>query len=109
MLPILWLFTVSSQSLVFIVWLHIFIWAIALIFGRECLLRAAARASVRRVVGFWLVLVFIVSLQMTTSMRPVLWRSPGQPLFAREKMSFFTHLGLVNAWKHPEAARKAAK
>jgi hypothetical protein len=104
LLPIVWLFSVSSRSLVFVVWLHIFTWAVALVFGREYLLRAANRGSVRGVVGFWLVLVFIVSLQMTTTLRPVLWHVPGAPLFEREKMSFLTHLGRVNDWKEPSAA-----
>lgn len=104
-LPILWLFTVSSRSLLFIVWLHIFLWLTALVFAREYLLRAVAAAgrAARAAVGFWLIIVFIVSLQMTTTLRPVLWRAPHQPLFAASRMSFFTHLGQVSDWQEPKA------
>jgi hypothetical protein len=102
LMPVIWLFSVSTISLEFVVWLHIFAWLIALAFGRRFLVGAFGAAG--RAAGLWLVLMLLVSLQMTTYLRPVLWRDAGQPLFAREKMSFFSHLGEVVDWKPKTAA-----
>jgi len=105
LMPVIWLFSVSTISLEFVVWLHIFAWLIALAFGRQFLVSAFGTAS--RAAGLWLVLMLLVSLQMTTYLRPVLWRDAGQPLFAREKMSFFSHLSEVVDWKPiPTAATR---
>jgi len=97
LVPVIWLFSVSTISLAFLVWLHAFVWATALVFGRRFLLLSTNAA--RGAVGLWLVLLFFVSLQMTTYMRPVLWRTPGKPLIASEKQSFFDHLYDVFEWK----------
>ncbi len=71
----------------------IMIWIIALAFARRLLLRMAGPA--RNAVG----LLFVVSLQMTTYMRPVLWRDTGAPLIELEKKSFFSHFWDVSASK----------
>ena len=97
LMPIIWLFSVSTLSLGFVVWLHILVWIVALVFGRQFLVRSASGAS--STIGLWLVLLFIVSLQMTTYVRPVLWRSDGQPLFATTKQSFFRHIDDVFRWE----------
>jgi hypothetical protein len=99
MMPVIWLFSVSTISLTFVVWLHVFAWLIALTFGRQFLVRAFGAA--RRAAGLWLVLVLLVSLQMTTYLRPVLWRDAGQALFAHEKLSFFSHFAEVTKWQAP--------
>jgi len=101
LMPVVWLFSVSTISLGFVVWLHIFAWLVALAFGRQFLVSAFGSAS--RAAGLWLVLMLLVSLQMTTYLRPVLWRDAGQPLFAREKISFFSHLAEVAKWEPPPA------
>ena len=49
--------------------------------------------------GLWVTILFLVTLQMTTYLRPILWRAPGQPLFEAEKKSFFSHLHDVSEWK----------
>jgi len=107
LMPVIWLFSVSTISLGFVVWLHIFAWLVALAFGRQFLVSAFGSAS--RAAGLWLVLVLLVSLQMTTYLRPVLWRDAGQPLFAREKISFFTHLGEVVKWEPPSKPTAAIR
>jgi hypothetical protein len=104
LMPVIWLFSVSTLSLGFVVWLHILVWIIALVFGRQFLVRSAAAA--RSTIGLWLVLLFIVSLQMTTYVRPVLWRGSGEPMFASGKQSFFGHLEEVFDWKAPQAKAK---
>lgn len=106
LMPVIWLFSVSTISLGFLVFLHVLVWITALVFGRQFLVRAAARA--RATIGLWLVLLFIVSLQMTTYVRPVLWRAADAPLVAREKKSFFGHLDDVVAWAPATAPSPAA-
>lgn len=106
LMPVTWLFSVSSISLGFVVWMHIWIWLIALAFGRRILVDTAPTA--RAAVGVWLVLLFLVSLQMTTYLRPVLWRAPGAPLFTSEKKSFVTHLHEVAKWTPPAASQSAS-
>jgi len=105
LMPVIWLFSVSTISLGFVVWLHVFAWLTALAFGRQFLVSAFGAAS--RAAGLWLVLMLLVSLQMTTYLRPVLWRDAGQPLFAREKLSFFSHLAEVAKWNPPKSALTA--
>ncbi len=97
LVPVIWLFSVSTISLGFLVWLHAFVWVTALAFGRRFLVLSTKAA--RGAVGLWLVLFFFVSLQMTTYMRPVLWRTPGKPLVASEKQSFVDHFYGVFDWK----------
>ena len=97
LMPVIWLFSVSTISLGFVVWLHIFVWIVTLAFAHRFLAQSAPRA--RGTVGLWLVLLFFVSLQMTTYVRPVLWRNANEPLFATEKKSFFGHLSDVADWK----------
>lgn len=95
LLPISWLFSVSSRYLGSVVWLHVALWLIALAVGWRFLGRALAASGARGMV-LWLLLFALVSLQAATFLRPVLWRDPGAPLFqAGEKMSFFEHLGKV--------------
>lgn len=105
LMPVIWLFSVSTLSLWFVVWLHLIVWIIALVFGRQFLVRSASTA--RATIGLWLFLLFIVSLQMTTYVRPVLWRASDAPLFETGKQSFFAHLGDVLDWKAPVAKKPA--
>jgi hypothetical protein len=108
LMPIVWLFSVSTISLSFVVWLHLAVWVITLAFARRSLSRVAPAA--KGAIGLWLMLLFFVSLQMTTYVRPVLWRTSDQAFFATEKKSFFGHLGDVGRWKPPvKAAKSAAK
>jgi hypothetical protein len=106
LMPVIWLFSVSTLSLAFVVFLHVLVWVVALWFGRQFLRRAVDAA--RPVIGIWLVLLFVVSLQMTTCMRPVLWRSADAPLVDSEKKSFFGHLHDVVEWKPTAPSPNAA-
>jgi hypothetical protein len=95
LLPITWLFSVSSRSLTSAVWLQLIAWVVAAAFGVRFLGRALTERGGRRVVALWFCLFLLVSFQVATYLRPVLWRAPGAPLFAPGKMSFFEHLGTV--------------
>jgi hypothetical protein len=102
LMPVVWLFSVSTISLAFMVWMHIAVWVITLVFAQRFIARTAP--SARSVIGIWLALLFFVSLQMTTYVRPVLWRSADESLFASGKLSFFSHLEEVTRWKAPAPA-----
>ena len=90
LLPIEWLFSVSTQSLVFVVWLHLLLWSIAMIFGARFLRAALPEVSVGARL-LWLGLFCVVSLQVTTFMRPTLWREPNAPVIAHGKLFFVDH------------------
>lgn len=95
LLPVAWLFSASSRSLGFITTLHFRGWALCLAFGCRFLGQA-----VRLFVGadglfLWLLLFSLVSLQMATVMRPLLWRAPGTSVVVHERLFFLEHLGQV--------------
>lgn len=94
LMPITWLFSVSSSSLGFIVVLHCFIWFVAVVFAYRFLSAATHEQGGAALVA-WLFLFIFVSLQVTSQMRPVLWRADGMALFEPEKMFFLQHLGRV--------------
>ena len=106
LMPVIWLFSVSTISLWFVVWMHVIVWIVTLSFAQRFLAGTASRA--RTAVGIWLFLLFFVSLQMTTYVRPVLWRDKDEPLFATEKKSFFDHLSEVTQWKATIPTRASA-
>jgi hypothetical protein len=90
LLPVEWLFSVSTQSLVFVVWLHLLLWTIAVIFGARFLRAALPEVSLGARL-LWLSLFCVVSFQVTTFMRPTLWRQANAPIFAHGKLFFVDH------------------
>lgn len=95
LLPIAWLFSVSSRYLASAVWVHVLMWAISLTFGWRFLGRALRESGAGGGMVLWLFLFGFVSLQVATFVRPVLWRAPKEPLFKEEKMFFLEHFGDV--------------
>lgn len=92
LLPIAWLFSVSSRYLGSVVWLHLFLWALALILGWRFLARSLAAVGAQSGTAIWLLLFAVVSCQVVTFLRPVLWRERGEALFrSEEKMFFLDH------------------
>jgi hypothetical protein len=94
LLPVEWLFSVSSRSLVFVVWLHLALWGIAVVFGAR-FLRAALPEMPTTAMLLWLALFCVVSLQVTTFLRPTLWRAPNAPILERGKLFFLDHFNKV--------------
>ncbi len=92
-LPISWLFSVSSRSLLFLVYFHLLVWLICLGFGGRFLGQVFENVGGWEGRFAWLLLFLLVSLQMTTFLRPILWREPEAPLFQTERRTFFEHLG----------------
>jgi hypothetical protein len=88
-----------------VVWLHLAIWVVSLVFANRFLRQVLADRASEGVSGFWLVLLCVVSLQVTTMVRPVLWRGPERPLIEGERLFFLEHFGRVI---DPPAAKGAA-
>jgi len=103
LVPIAWLFAASSRSLVFVTWLHVLLWLGAVALAGRYLRTVLAEAGGRGVIVPWLLLFTVVSFQVVTLMRPVLWRAPSEPLFVSrtEKLSFFEHLGRTYEFDNP--------
>ncbi|HEX6862158.1 MAG TPA: hypothetical protein VF414_05035 [Thermoanaerobaculia bacterium] len=95
LLPIAWLFSVSSRYLASAVWVHVLMWGISLTFGWRFLGRALRESGAGGGMVLWLFLFGFVSLQVATFVRPVLWRGADQPLFQQGKMFFLEHFGEV--------------
>ena len=106
LLPIAWLFSVSSRYLASAVWVHVLMWGISLTFGWRFLGRALRESGAGGGMVLWLFLFGFVSLQVATFVRPVLWRGADQPLFQQGKMFFLEHFGKV--LDHDEAQQKKA-
>lgn len=75
--PVVWLFSTSSNSLVFFGFLSLLIWIVCLIFG----LRVINRASLSMGGGkgnhlhIWAIIFMMVTLQMSTTLRPIIGSS----------------------------------
>lgn len=104
LLPVSWLFSVSSRYLISAVWVHVVLWLVSLLFGWRFLGRALSESGAGGGMFLWLILFGLVTFQVATYMRPVLWRDPGQPLFESGKMFFLEHMGKVGDRKEVEPA-----
>ena len=92
LVPIVWLFSVSSHYLTTVIWLHVLGWLLTLCFAWRFLRLALGEAGARRGMFLWIVLLCLVSFQVTTVLRPVLWREATTPAFASEKRFFIEQL-----------------
>jgi len=89
--PAVWIFTQSTDSLGFMGFLALATWGISLAFGLGFLNRALRASNATRGGPFaiWAVIFALVTLQMSTSLRPILGRS--NELFTTEKRFFLQH------------------
>lgn len=91
--PVSWIFSQSTESIVFMGAMNLVFWFIALAYGmqyiRKSMLLLNGRYGNHLVV--WSIIFIVVSLQMTTTLRPILGTSDRalQP----EKKFFLTHWG----------------
>ncbi len=93
LLPIAWLFSSSSRFLGTVVGIHIVLWILALGLAFRFLSGALRELGARGGAILWLALFLLVSFQVVTLLRPVLWRPAGAPaLRLGEKLSFFENL-----------------
>lgn len=91
--PVAWLFAVTSRSLGFMTFFHLVVWGGALLFGLRYL-RAATGSSPLAVL-LWLLVFWLVSLQLTAYLGPVLVRRGGEPLFELRRESFLARFGRI--------------
>jgi hypothetical protein len=96
LLPVSWLFSTSSRYVSSVVALQFMLWLAALAFTWRFLGQILAAMAARKGALFlWLILFCIVSLQVTTMLRPVLERKPGGALFVSGKKSFLEQMDEV--------------
>ena len=89
--PIAWVFSQSTDSIAFISCLHLVLWGVGFYFGLRLVFIGARFLGVadRGYLVLWLVLVTLVSLQMITTLRPIVGRS--EQLLPAEKKFFVNH------------------
>jgi len=85
----------KRTSLAFVSWLHLLLWLLALLFAMRFLGEALRQAGSQSGAVLWVGLFCVVSFQVTTLVRPVLWRAPGAPLFEGSKMFFLEQFGRI--------------
>ena len=107
LVPVAWLFSVSSRFLGFVVASHLALWLAAVLSGRRYLRRPLGPAA-HRPLGLWLLLFLLVSLQMTTHLRPVLAWVPGKSLFSGRRLFFIEHFGEACEYRIPPTARQTS-
>jgi uncharacterized protein YfiM (DUF2279 family) len=96
LLPVSWLFSASSRHLGSAVFLQFILWLAALLLTWRFLGQVLTSMGARTGAMFlWLLLFCVVSLQVTTMLRPVLERKPGGALFVSGKKSFLEQMGDV--------------
>jgi hypothetical protein len=89
--PVAWVFSQSTDSLAFMGALHLIFWMIGIIFGLR-LLQMMNRFLGQRPSGHlrvWGTIFVLVCLQMTTTLRPIIGKSPR--FFPAEKKFFAAH------------------
>lgn len=89
--PIAWVFSQSTDSIAFISCLHLLLWSIGFYFGLRLVLVGARYLGVvdRGYVVLWLIIVTLVSLQMMTTLRPIVGHS--KDFLQTEKKFFLNH------------------
>ncbi|MEM7480730.1 MAG: hypothetical protein AAF481_06125 [Acidobacteriota bacterium] len=86
--PILWLFSVSSRSLGFVVFFHALLWTLVALLGARFLFRSLGNRAAVGPILVWSAMFGLVVLQLVAYLGPVLVRQPEEALFPLEKGSF---------------------
>ncbi len=93
--PVAWLFSQSTASVAMMGFLHLTFWLVAAGFGVRFLRTALRRLGLQTESGLnvWVVIFLLVSLQMTTALRPLLGPGENAPLLPRsdDKKFFLVH------------------
>jgi len=89
--PVSWIFSQSTSSVVFMGILHLLFWGVAVHHGLRLLRSALAFLDGKRAPGlsFWSIVFFLVSLQMMTTLRPIIGES--ERFLQAEKKFFIAH------------------
>lgn len=91
--PVAWVFSQSTESLAGIGFLYLLFWFVAAGFGFRFLWTGFSRFKSRSHGGLfvWICIFFLVTLQMTTALRPILGKS--SDFLPSEKQFFLEHWG----------------
>ena len=89
--PVAWIFSQSTESLAWMGALHLVFWLIATLFGLRFLQVGFSHSQARSHAGFytWVIIFVLVSLQMTTALRPIIGKS--DTFLPAEKKFFLAH------------------
>ena len=105
--PVAWIFSQSTESLAWMGALHLVFWLIATLFGLRFLQVGFSHSQARSHAGFytWIIIFVLVSLQMTTALRPIIGKS--DTFLPAEKKFFLAHWS--DCMGAPEKASAPAK
>jgi hypothetical protein len=89
--PIVWIFSQATSTTVFMGVLHLLFWIISIWFSLELLMSAFSHLSdcPMRVLKIWGLILVVVLLQMSTTLRPLIGKDDGT--WFQEKKFFLTH------------------
>jgi hypothetical protein len=89
--PVAWLFSQSTESIVWMGALHLVFWFIATCFGLRFLVTGFSHSQARATAGLmtWIVIFLLVTLQMTAALRPIIGKADA--LLPSEKKVFLSH------------------
>src|ERR1051326_8745058 len=89
--PVAWLFSESTNSLVWMGVLHLLFWFIATMFGLKFLDAGFSHSKARSSAGLytWVIIFILVAVQMTTALRPIVGKADS--FFPTEKKFFLSH------------------
>jgi hypothetical protein len=89
--PVAWLFSQSTESVVWMGVLHLVFWGISTLFGLRFLEAGFSHSNARTNAGLntWVVIFVLVILQMTTALRPLVGNS--ETLLPTQKKFFISH------------------
>lgn len=87
--PVAWVFSQSTDSVPLMGFLHILFWTVALWFGLRLIGRSSPGAGGSGL-SVWIIIYVVVSLQMMTSLRPIIGQAP--TVFPTQKEFFLQHI-----------------
>jgi hypothetical protein len=89
--PVAWIFSQSSESLAWMGTLHLVFWFVATFFGLRFLESGFSLSQARSHAGFntWVIIFLLVTMQMTTALRPILGKS--DTFLPTKKQFFISH------------------
>lgn len=92
--PIIWIFAQSTQGMIFMGFLHLGCWIVGWLFAFKLLAAACAYLNRQQIalLRVWGVLFLVVTLQMSTALRPLI-AAPEHGLLENKKLFFTTHWG----------------
>jgi hypothetical protein len=104
--PVAWLFSQSTESVVWMGVLHLVFWFISICFGLRFLQVGFSHSKARSNAGLntWVIIFVLVVVQMTTALRPIIGKA--DTFFPTQKKFFLTHWG--DCMSIPSAEAKPA-